>query len=50
MSTLLWEGAIPEAFNTEFYSRSFYSIETPRRMIVQTYAMEELKIRDCILN
>lgn len=42
-STFIWKGAVPETFNTEFYVSSFYAIETPRRMIVQTYAIEELK-------
>ncbi len=43
MSTSIWEVAVPETFDAEFYKKSFRYIQMPRRMIVQTYAMEELK-------
>jgi hypothetical protein len=43
LSTSIWEGEIPETFNSEFFKRSISYIIKPRRMIVQTYAMEELK-------
>ncbi|TPV32803.1 hypothetical protein FJ651_10835 [Paucihalobacter ruber] len=43
MSTSIWEGAVPETFDAEFYKKSFRYVQKPRMMIVQTYAMEELK-------
>ncbi|MFY9242460.1 MAG: DUF6090 family protein [Polaribacter sp.] len=43
MNTSIWEGPVPKTFDAEFYKRSFLYIQKPRMMIVQTYAMEELK-------
>jgi hypothetical protein len=34
---------MPEKFNPEFFEKAFFYIDKPRRMIVQDYAMEELK-------
>jgi len=42
-STLIWQGEIPETFNAEFFDKSFGRINSPRMMVVQTYAIEELK-------
>jgi hypothetical protein len=43
MNTSKWEGAVPETFDADFLKKSFWSIQSPRRMVVQTYAIEELK-------
>lgn len=42
-STLIWQGEVPETFNDEFFKKTFGLIGAPRRMVVQTYAIEELK-------
>lgn len=42
-STLFWQGEIPDTFNAEFFDKSFGRIGAPRKMVVQTYAIEELK-------
>jgi hypothetical protein len=42
-SALIWQGEIPETFNDDFFEKSFGLIGAPRRMVVQTYAIEELK-------
>jgi len=41
--TLIWPKPIPEAFDQEFLEETFIWISRPRRMIIQSYAMEELK-------
>ncbi|MFN3997397.1 DUF6090 family protein [Algoriphagus sp.] len=42
-STLIWQGEIPKTFNAEFFEKSFLRINSPRSMVVQTYALDELK-------
>ena len=42
-STLIWEKAMPETFNPDFFYKAFLYINRPRKMIVQYYAIEELK-------
>lgn len=42
-SELIWQGEIPKTFNADFFEKSFGLIGAPRRMVVQTYAIEELK-------
>ncbi|MCA6073792.1 DUF6090 family protein [Fulvivirga sedimenti] len=42
-STLIWDKEVPETFNKDFFTETFIWIGRPRKMIVQYYAMEELK-------
>jgi hypothetical protein len=42
-SKSVWEEAIPKMFNPEFFRKTIIYIGRPRVMIVQTYAIEELK-------
>jgi hypothetical protein len=39
----IWNKAMPEKFNPEFFEKTFFYLDKPRKMIVQSYAMEELK-------
>jgi len=41
--TTIWRKPIPETFNQDFFGETFVWINRPRRMIIQSYAMEELK-------
>jgi hypothetical protein len=42
-SSLIWEKEVPETFNSDFFDKAFLYIGRPRKMIIQYYAMEELK-------
>ena len=42
-NTLIWDKEVPETFNKDFFTKTFVWIGRPRQMIIQYYAMEELK-------
>jgi len=42
-STRIWDQAMPETFNLDFFDKTFLFIGRPRLMIIQYYAMEEFK-------
>ena len=42
-STGVWDQAMPETFNLDFFDKTFLYIGRPRMMIIQYYAMEEFK-------